>query len=70
MKRKFNLSKMHPSVKRFFQFEPQAYGAEDFDAMENRVALLDALYVIDGRDKRDHAQHGLYTGLFSQYIKN
>jgi hypothetical protein len=70
MKRKFDLSKMHASIERFLRMKPRAHGAEDIEVMENRIALLDALYAMDGRDKKDHPQHGLYTGLFEQYIKN
>ena len=42
-------------------------GAEDVEAMANRVLWLDQLYVLDGRDKRDHKLHGLYTGLAFKY---
>jgi len=70
MKRKFNLKNLHPSVERFFRMQPRAYGAEDIDTMENRIALMDALYEIDKRDKKGHPQYGLYTGLFKQYIKS
>tara|TARA_Y100000289_G_scaffold47947_1_gene48335 strand:+ start:162 stop:335 length:174 start_codon:yes stop_codon:yes gene_type:complete len=42
-------------------------GAEDVEAMANRVLWLDQLYVLDGRDKRDHELHGLYTGLAFKY---
>jgi hypothetical protein len=70
MKRKFNLEKVHPSAKRFFLMKPRKYGAEDIDVMENRVALLDALFEIDGRSNKDHPMHNLYTGLYSKYIKD
>ena len=70
MKRKFDLSKMDASIKRFLQMKPRAHGAEDIEVMENRIALLDALYEMDGRDKKDHPQHGLYTGLYEQYIND
>lgn len=49
---------------------PRLYGAQDVEVMENRSHLLDALYEMDGRDKKEHPQHGLYTGLFNQYIKD
>ena len=42
-------------------------GAEDVQAMNNRVQWLNELYVYDGRDKRDHQFHGLYTGLAGKY---
>ena len=49
--------------------EPRKYGAEDFDVMDNRQYILDALYVIDGRDKPTHAMHSRYTGLWRKYVK-
>ena len=42
-------------------------GAEDIEAMANRPAWMSELYFYDGRDKRDHPLHGLYTGLFQKY---
>ena len=42
-------------------------GAEDVEAMSNRVAWLNCLYLHDGRDKRDHKLHGVYTGLAQKY---
>ena len=42
-------------------------GAEDVQAMNNRVQWLNELYVYEGRDKRDHQFHGLYTGLAGKY---
>lgn len=42
-------------------------GAEDVQAMNNRVQWLNELYVYDGRDKRDHPRHGLFTGLAQKY---
>ena len=47
---------------------PNRYGAQDTEAMRNRIKWLDALYDLDGRDKPDHPQHGLYTGLHQRYI--
>jgi len=49
--------------------KPQMPGAEDFDAMDNRQYILDALYVIDGRNKPSHPKHSLYTGLWQKYVK-
>tara|TARA_Y100000361_G_scaffold133805_1_gene132360 strand:+ start:1481 stop:1642 length:162 start_codon:yes stop_codon:yes gene_type:complete len=43
------------------------YGAEDVEAMSNRVKWLNELYLYDGRDKSDHKFHGVYTGLASKY---
>lgn len=42
-------------------------GAEDTEAMANRQAWLNELYLYDGRDKRDHPMHGLFTGLAQKY---
>lgn len=38
-------------------------GAEDIEANSNRVKWLNDLYLQEGRDKRDHPMHGLFTGL-------
>jgi hypothetical protein len=46
---------------------PARPGAEDAEAMLNRVIWLDALYLHDGRQDRDHPMHGLYCGLWLQY---
>ena len=42
-------------------------GAEDIEAMANRQKWLEELYFYDGRDKRDHKMHGLFTGLAQKY---
>ena len=42
-------------------------GAEDVEAMNNRQAWMNELYMYDGRDKRDHPKHGLFTGLAQKY---
>ena len=42
-------------------------GAEDVEAMNNRQAWMNELYMYDGRDKRDHPMHGLFTGLSQKY---
>ena len=47
---------------------PNRPGAQDIEAMRNRIKWLDELYDLDGRDKHDHPQHGLYTGLHQRYI--
>jgi len=49
--------------------QPSKHGAEDYDVMDNRQYILDALYVIDGRDKPTHTMHSLYTGLWRKYVK-
>ena len=47
---------------------PNLPGAQDVEAMRNRIKWLNALYDLDGRDNPDHPQHGLYTGLHQRYI--
>ena len=42
-------------------------GAEDVEAMSNRVKWINYLYTLDGRDNPDHEFHGLYTGLAIKY---
>ena len=42
-------------------------GAEDVQAMNNRIKWLNELYMYDGRDKTDHKMHGVYTGLAQKY---
>jgi len=42
-------------------------GAQDTEAMANRVKWLNHLYVRDGRDNPDHEFHGVYTGLALKY---
>ena len=44
-----------------------SYGATDVVANSNRVQWLNELYLYDGRDKRDHPMHGLFTGLARKY---
>lgn len=44
-----------------------SYGASDVVASRNRVQWLNELYLYDGRDKRDHPMHGLFTGLARKY---
>lgn len=46
---------------------PSKPGAQDTEAMNNRVKWLEALYVHDGRDNPDHPFCHTYTGLFQQY---
>jgi len=47
---------------------PSKPGAQDTEAMNNRVKWLEALYVHDGRDNPDHPFCHTYTGLFQQYL--
>tara|TARA_B100001778_G_scaffold280643_1_gene245462 strand:- start:588 stop:779 length:192 start_codon:yes stop_codon:yes gene_type:complete len=42
-------------------------GAEDVEAMSNRMIWLEELYFLDGRDMISHPQHGLFTGLADKY---
>jgi|TARA_Y100000004_G_scaffold153313_1_gene176928 hypothetical protein len=44
-----------------------SYGATDVAACRNRQRWLEELYMYDGRDKRDHPMHGLFTGLARKY---
>ena len=46
---------------------PGKPGAEDTIAMANRVKWLDALYLFEGRNEKDHPMHGLYTGLAKKH---
>ena len=46
---------------------PNKPGACDVEAMNNRQKWLEELYFYDGRDKRDHKMHGLFTGLAQKY---
>lgn len=42
-------------------------GAADIEAMANRQAWLNELYVFDRRDDPDHPMRGLFTGLAKKY---
>ena len=42
---------------------PRRPGAEDIPVMNNRQAVMDLLYALDGRESQSHPLHGLYTGL-------
>lgn len=46
---------------------PNKPGAEDVEAMSNRVKWLNELYAFDRRDDPDHPMRGLYTGLAKKY---
>lgn len=46
---------------------PSKPGAEDIESMSNRQAWLVELFFLDGRDQKDHPQHGLFTGLAQKY---
>ena len=49
---------------------PNRPGAQDVEAMRNRITWLANLYDIDGRADPDHPMHGLYTGLNQKYINS
>ena len=55
---------------RLLRTEALAYGAEDIQAMANRVAALDALYHLDGRHLDGHPLKSTYTGLISSLDEN
>ena len=42
-------------------------GAADVQAMSNRIAWLNCLYLHDKRDNPEHPLHGKYTGLAQKY---
>lgn len=42
-------------------------GAEDVEAMKNRVAWMEALFFLDGRDLKSHPMYGTFTGLAHKY---
>lgn len=46
---------------------PSKPGAADIEAMNNRVAWLNELYLFDRRDDPAHPMHGIYTGLARKY---
>ena len=55
---------------RLLRTEALAYGAEDLQAMNNRVAALDALYHLDGRHLTGHPLKSTYTGLVLSTSEN
>ena len=55
---------------RLLRTEALAYGAEDTQAMNNRVAALDALYHLDGRHLNGHPLKSTYTGLVLSTSEN
>jgi len=44
-----------------------SYGATDIESQNNRVTWLEMLFMLEGRDKADHPQRGLYTGLHKKH---
>ena len=55
---------------RLLRTEALAYGAEDIQAMANRVACLNALYHLDGRHLDGHPRKSTYTGLMLSLNEN
>ena len=55
---------------RLLRTEALAYGAEDIQAMANRVACLDALYHLHGRHLPGHPLKSTYTGLILSLDEN
>ncbi len=49
---------------------PNKPGAQDQEAMRNRVKYLQHLYVLDDRDNPDHPLRGTFTGLAIKYGHN
>lgn len=46
---------------------PSKPGAQDREAMHNRVLWMNELFKLDGRDRSDHPMRGLFTGLADTY---
>ena len=44
--------------------KPNRYGAEDGEAMDNRVAALELLYEATRRNDPNNTMHHTYTGLW------
>jgi len=55
---------------RLLRTEALSYGATDVQAMNHRVAVLDALFHLDGRHLDGHPLKGTYTGLISSLDEN
>jgi hypothetical protein len=45
-----------------------SYGATDTQANSNRVQWMEMLFMLEGRDKRDHPKCGLFTGLHRKHF--
>jgi len=45
-----------------------SYGATDIESQNNRVSWLEMLFMLEGRDKKDHPKRGLYTGLNKRHF--
>lgn len=49
---------------------PNKPGAQDHEAMNNRIKYLYHLYALDDRDNPDHPLRGTFTGLAIKYGHN
>ncbi len=43
-------------------------GAQDQEAMRNRLILTDWIYRLDGRNDPNHPHHATYTGLYQEFV--
>lgn len=50
--------------------QPVLPGAQDTDAMMDRVIILELLYHLDQRHNQSHPHHNTYTGLWQNYINS
>ena len=44
------------------------YQKEWIEEDRQRVMRMDRLYIEDGRHRKDHPKHGLYTGLHQEFL--
>jgi hypothetical protein len=50
-------------VKQPMTYQPE-WKAED----EQRIQTMEALYIADGRQNKEHPDHSLYTGLWQKHL--
>ena len=43
---------------------------KDVERDRQRVIKMDQLYIEDGRHRKDHPMHGLYTGLYQSSLQS
>lgn len=48
--------------------QPVLPGAQDTEAMMDRVVLLELLFHLDRRFDPNHPRHNTYTGLWKDYV--
>ena len=53
---------------RALRVKPEKPGAQDQEAMRNRLILLDWLYRLDGRHDPKHPHHATFTGLYQEFL--